>query len=135
MPVQVDWDDPERATIRVSFIEPWDWEEFYAAVERVRRMESAVDRQPDRIVDFTASPSLPEGALRHFRQVRREELRREFFTVVVGASIYVRAVGDAVARIVSGGGRNVHFTNTLEEARDLLRHLRSGPNRDTPPRR
>jgi hypothetical protein len=134
MPIQVVWDNPERTTIRVTFIQPWDWDEFHAAVARGRQMAATADRLPDRIVDFTASQSLPDGALRHFRQVRREELHQEFFTVVTGASIYVRAMGDAVARIVPGGARNVHFTRTLEEARDLLRHLRAGSNRDTPPR-
>ncbi|MBI1257227.1 MAG: hypothetical protein GC204_07125 [Chloroflexi bacterium] len=68
MNLQVEWDNPEKTIIRITYTERWTWSDFYEANAAAIAMMNSVPHTVHFLADFRQSRSLPlGGAITHAR--------------------------------------------------------------------
>ncbi len=118
-PVTVEWGNPEKQYLVITFHSPWTWADFRAAYVEGCDLIRSVDTPVDLITDVRAHSSPPDSrALQHIQWVwltRPANLRR---VIVVGQdrNRLMRLLIEAYHSIVSKGKNMVQFVDTMEEA-------------------
>lgn len=123
MPIQVDWDNPEKTIVRFIYTGKWTWDEFYEVITRANEMMDTVEKPVVSIIDQTASPYLPPNAALHIRNVIRMSMSHNNS----GISIFLKAdtVGKMMIDILSQTYPDIrdnttwHFTQNIEDARKI----------------
>jgi hypothetical protein len=126
MSVKVDWDNPEKTTLRYQFEGHWTWAEFRAALNQVIATLDTAEHSIDMIADMTASKGIPPGVFTHVQQVAEMAHPKAGLTVFVGMGMLLEAFANAFQRIYpkSAAKYKFAFAHTLDDARGLLQTRR-----------
>lgn len=84
MPVATLWEEINEPCLRMEFIRPWTWDEYYAAAQQGSELVSSYPGEFAVILDFTHNDGrLPENALTHFKNAISTSSTRITRVVVV----------------------------------------------------
>lgn len=124
MPVTVEWDDADKAAVRVIYETPWTWEDFDTMIQDVAALASEVDHQVCVIHDAEKSTGYPStNVLPHYQKVLNELAPYVNFHIGVGTISFTKKL---VTIILSVMGGKMEFVGSLEEARQLAAEAREG---------
>ena len=129
MSVTFDWYNDEKSVVKFIFIAPWTIEEMAECENHVRSEMKTFNHVVDAIFDCTHAPALPKSALSYFTSSvnKGKTLKNEGVTVVYGANMFVRMIGNSIRKIVKTDV--IYFAESLEEVEDILTRIKL--NRDS----
>jgi hypothetical protein len=120
MKVRVKWDNPERTAILMVFEQGWVWDEYAAAQRDCYALIQSVPHVVDIIIDSTISRGIPPNAIAQARNFTRTRPENAGQIIVVGASKFVRTMGQTVVQLLPNAGIQFAFVDTFHEARSLV---------------
>lgn len=125
MPVEVEWDNPEKTVVHYRFHGEWTWAEFYAAEAQLQSMINGMTYRIDFIIVLEAAPHLhlPYEWMRHMRQLDENRIAASGSMVVVGATAVIKMVIAMLRRLGNSIAQSAVFAETVEEARQYLQTL------------
>lgn len=126
MPIQIQWDNPEKTTILCTFTNPWEWTDFDGLIATTDEMFLEAGHTVDLLFDFTASSHMPSNALNYFRSLSRRETPLLGMMVMVKVSALMQLIGDILDRLYPRVTQKVRPVRTLEEARKILADIQAG---------
>ena len=135
MSVEVEWDNPERTSLRYTVVGHWTWEEFYTARDHARELADEVAlTQVNAIIDIRVGSMFPRNSLSHFRDMpdQAHPKLENGTVVVVENSLFVRTLMDIMRRANRIAMENFHRARTLDEARAIL-HAATEPEPEREP--
>ena len=91
MQLQVEWDNPEKTIIRITYTEKWTWSDFYEANTVAVEMMKNEDHTVHFLADFRQSRSLPiGGAITHARSALAALPDNWGILVIVSTSVLIQ---------------------------------------------
>lgn len=115
MPITVTWIDAEKTVVHLSYLKPWDWTEFEAALNEANALLDTVDHPVDMIVQM--HDGLPrEISPARFRTIFSHFHRNIRSTALLGASDLIRITITAFMRVLGQDHRNFFFAASLDDA-------------------
>jgi hypothetical protein len=123
MAITLQWDTDSKAVLQ-EFCQPWTLEEMDQSVKQLHLMLSSDERITDVIYDIRFAGFPPPGAMWNFRQyaqVKHPSLGR---IVLVGNTTLAKNILAALCHIYPEYFQafTFLFTDTVDQARDLLLH-------------
>lgn len=125
MAIHIEWYDRDNGVIYVRFEAQWSWQEYYDAITYLQAQGAQVPGGLICIFDCRQLLSLPKDSLNHFRQSIRQLPYASGPRIIVGANSFLRYVAGLLARLFPERARDHHFVDTMEEAEQVIRRLRS----------
>ncbi len=133
MSITVEWDNPEKTIVRVTFAGRWTWAEFYEFVtKQVQPLIRTVDHTVDVISDFRDSGPLPLGpAITYANNVMKSYPPNAGIMVIVSNSLLIKTLVNVFSSAFKSGiGAKTFAVTSLEEAYHLIRqHTRSSEHK------
>jgi hypothetical protein len=127
--VTVAWLDENKSAILCTYTQDgWTWEDFFHAIKMQRELIDSVDRpKVDVVVDVRNSSWLPKGGsiLSGMRKFTSEKHPRQGQTIIVGARGMVASIARAVIGLLGSARQEMHFAETMDEARQKIRDFES----------
>jgi len=120
MPIYTEWDNDARTIIRIHIHDSWDMSEYIQASQTTRHMMESVSYPVHLIVDLTDMKGLPKNMLSGVPAIHAHLLPDQGLVIGVRYPPYVRAIVRAAIRVFPRFGHNLHFAQTLREARDMI---------------
>ena len=120
MSIVVAWDNPEHTVLRFVYQGQWTWSEFHESLTQGWSLAADVAYPVDHIYDVTNRDTMPAGALSQMRSLRNKTPVKIGRRVLVGASMLVMAISQAMLKLNPEFNKKFLFTSTLDEARRLL---------------
>ncbi len=122
MPINLEWDNPDKTVLRMDVIGRWTWDEMYQASHEGYKMLDAVPHRVCSLIDFSASQGIPSNAITHARNMMGKQHPRTGLTVMVGVSPLFLSLWRVFVRVYALFSREQDFTfaGSLEEARAIL---------------
>ena len=126
MPIELYWDNDEQTVMLCEFPKKWSWNEMYAMLEKVKQVTDRADREIAAILDLRQGVSIPGGLFSpstfdHAKKMLKMGEGGSGDVVVVGAGAIIRTIYNAVRNIDPNAVSSVHFADSLEQARAILR--------------
>lgn len=97
--MNVDWDNPEKTVVRLTFIGDWTWDEVREAARVRGELLSQVDYTVDIINDLRQSNGLPIGSLDEGRRIDSNRPANAGMSVVIGLHPLLRAMAGVFMRL------------------------------------
>ena len=121
MPIQVQWDNPEKTILCQKFEGKWTGPEYYASLDEMTRLLKEVDHRVHLIGDMTHSVGIPALNLLAASGRVVKMVEHQFSTItVVKAHNYFQSLVNVVRRMSPALAERVYFVSTLEEANKQL---------------
>ena len=122
MKLQVDWDNPEKTIIRITYTEKWTWNDFYAANMEAVAMMKTVPQTVHFLADFRQSRSLPlGGAITHARAALTGLPDNWGILVIVSTSVLIqRLVTIFRTAFTTKLGTKTYSVTSIDEAYRLI---------------
>jgi hypothetical protein len=117
------WDNPEHTIIRVTYLQGWTPEDFVRLLNQIYQMIDSASHEVDLIHEVRHSRRPPARLLSLARHVKEKRHPRQGLHIVVGATLFIRALTEVTSRIIPEA-KNVLFVSSLEEARSLITEKR-----------
>jgi hypothetical protein len=118
--------DDKQSTVLVTYhVEGWTWQDLLKAFKDQRALIESVDRPVvDVLVDVRKSNFMPKAnsLLGVIRNVSLDRHPRQGQTIVVGASMFIHSVANAMNRL-SKAQLSFLFVKTMDEAQKMLDEL------------
>lgn len=127
MPVSAEWDNEAQTIIRIYIDDPWSIDDYNQATLHAWSLMETVDYSVHLIVDLTDTFTFPKNLLSAAPTTNSHVHRRQGLVVGVKISPYLRAVMRVAIRVFPRLGQNVLFTQTLQEAYDLIQRHNPDP--------
>src|SRR5690349_17107173 len=99
MPVQFEWNEPQKRTIRYTFQGKWTWDEVYEAFKTSWEEAAELNHVVDSISDMSNAMFVPPSAMTHIRALGQKRPQNTGVMVIVGANNYVRMVMQSFQQI------------------------------------
>jgi hypothetical protein len=130
MSIQVNWDTPERNTVRYEFSAHWTWEEFFAAVAQSKYLIDTEGGDHVAVIMDASVPHIqvPPNLITHTKKALGNKHPKTCAIIVVMNNAFLRVMVNTVVTLSSGNGRVVFMVDTLEKAREIARdqlHVRT----------
>ncbi|MEO8396381.1 MAG: hypothetical protein ABI700_25535 [Chloroflexota bacterium] len=125
MKLQVEWDNPEKTIILITYTEKWTWSDFYEANTVAVAMMKTVDHPVHFLADFRQSRSLPiGGAITHARAALNDLPANWGLLVIVSTSILIQRLVSIFRTAFTGKmSTKTYSVTSLEEAyRVIAKH-------------
>lgn len=121
MAVSIQWDNPDKTRILISYRDAWTWEQLYSAMEECTYMIDGVPHTVHIIHDWQHTSTLPPGAMNHMRNLIEKRHPHSGVVVFVCENKTFTALWHVFSRFYAKLLED-HFmlTNSVEEARDIL---------------
>ena len=116
VPVSMDWDNPERTVIRVTFDGQWDTDDLYRMINKGNSMIESVNHIVDSIFDFTHSSSSPTSALSTLGRMESSHSEKERLIIIVKASSYIKTLCNIARKLAPKTFANILFVDSINEA-------------------
>lgn len=122
MPVTIEWDNPNKTIMKMSFVGHWTWTEVYLALPQGDKLLEEIDYSISVIIDWSRSLGIPPSALTHAGTLARKQNPKVNMTVFVGASTFFTTLWGIFSKLNSLFARPERFVfaDSLEEARIIL---------------
>lgn len=124
MGIRIVWDDDERTIIRHVYEGDWTLEDYYHLIDENYRLLDEVGHPVYIINDLRAMTSMPQDMAMAIRYAVHKAHPNEVINVMVGASMYVNMLVDAINKSIKGKVTEVNYVNTLEEAYTMIENHR-----------
>ena len=116
----MDWDNPERTVIRVTFEGVWGTDDIYRMINKGVSMLESVDHPVDSIFDFSQSTFSPKNLLSTAETMENALKENHRLAIIVKANVYIRSILK-VARIFAPKSlANMHFVDNIDQAYDFI---------------
>jgi len=118
MQLQVEWDNPEKTIIRITYTEKWTWSDFYEANTVAVEMMKNVDHTVHFLADFRQSRSLPiGGAITHARSALAALPENWGILVIVSTSVLIQRLVSIFRTAFTGRmSTKTYSVTSIEEA-------------------
>jgi hypothetical protein len=118
MKLLVEWDNPEKTIIRITYAEKWTWSDFYEANMVAVAMMKTVDHTVHFLADFRQSRSLPiGGAITHARAALTALPDNWGILVIVSTSILIQRLVSIFRTAFTGKmSTKTYSVTSIEEA-------------------
>jgi hypothetical protein len=117
MPISVTWDNEDKTILRMTVVERWTWDEYFASAQQARNEISTVDHPVDIIGDMLRSGPVPLGMpIRRFRfalDMMPANFRK---AAIVGGSPFTKSLMIAFMQIYKKASEKMVLTQTIDEA-------------------
>lgn len=120
MPVIMDWDNPQRTVIRVTFDGKWDISDIHRMINKGVSMVESVDHKVDAIFDFTHSTFSPKHLLSTVDRMENTHSANERMVIIVNANVYVRSIIKVGRVLAPKTFAQLHFVDSIEAAYRLI---------------
>lgn len=121
MPINAQWDNKERTIIRYHVQGTWQLEDYARANFHTWSMIDSVSHPVHVIVDFTHAGTFPKNLLSFATTTNSQIHPRQELIIGVRISSYLQTVVKLAVRLFPKLGHNLHFTQTLDQAYELIR--------------
>jgi hypothetical protein len=123
MPVQVIWDDESQTALRQIYSGHLKLEDYMAATDEFGRMARTVSHNVHSIMDRTEVLSTPGVMLPALRYANNNLPPNMGVRIIIKSSMFTRILVDLGRRVAPNLVKDVHFVNTVEEARQIVARL------------
>lgn len=120
MPVEVVWDDEAQTIVRQIYSDHLKLEDYMTATDEVVRMARSVPHTVHSIMDRTSALSTPGVLLPAMRHANNTLPSNVGLRVIINATLFTRVLVDLGRRIAPNAINNIHFVDSLEEARSVI---------------
>lgn len=121
MAIDVQWHNPEKTILRVTFTDPWTWQDFYAMDELTEALADAVPHKVCYIVDLRHTRMVPPGiSLGRVRAVLQPRHPTTDLIVAVGMVPFIRVM---LNTIIHASGRlktSLMMVDTMDKAEQII---------------
>ena len=129
MGIDLFWDGKEQTVFLLEFKGEWNWDDLDSVLQVTRRICLERQQLVGAILDFRASMRFPVGTilngagLGEFFQLLKvsRDGDENGPLVIVGMRGLIRTLVDTVGRLHQGALSNVHFVESMSEARQIMR--------------
>jgi hypothetical protein len=118
--VSMDWDNPERTVIRVTFDGEWDTDDLYRMINKGNSMIESVNHIVDSIFDFTQSSSSPTSALSTLGRMESSHSEKERLIIIVKPGSYIRTLCNIARKLAPKTFANILFVDSINEAYNAI---------------
>lgn len=131
MAINTSWDDDAKTRIRLDIHSGWTWADLYDAIAASDALIVSVPHQVDIILHLTHGTHIPTDFMTVAKDLlaKPEPRPNEGKRVIVGAGHLLRFAYHTLQRAFATQlqGRDIHFADSLEDARRLLDEWRVLP--------
>ena len=120
MPVQVIWDDEAQTTLRQIYAGHVKLTDYITATDEFKRMAESMPHTVHSLMDRTQILSTPAVMLPALRYANTYVASNLGLRVIIKAGMFTRFFVDMGRRVAPHLVKNVHFVDTLDEARALI---------------
>jgi hypothetical protein len=125
MPITVQWDDDANTILRLVYIAPWTWDEFFEAFDEATGLVRRADYEVSVINDGRHAGQPPPDLLGHV-QATIEVLPANLGLMIVAESeFYGKTVVQLLQQMYPDSMSNWRITPTVDAARAMIREWRS----------
>jgi hypothetical protein len=112
--------NPEQTILVNTYIGAWTTADVAQAVDENKKLVAAVGHPVPLILDMRRAGSAPPSLLTISSKVDTELTPLVTVIMMVGASGYVRTIGNLFQRVVPQTLERIQFVDTLDEAVEML---------------
>ncbi len=125
MPVTYHWYQERNDAVYITIAHPWTIQEISDCEQTVRRLIAERKIIVDAIYDVTRHGPVARNTLSYFIRSMGQNQKSPYegVAIVYGASLYAKAIADAIIRITRT--KSIRFAQSLEEADQILADIRS----------
>lgn len=125
MRVNVDWHDADKTLIHIQLLQGWTWDEVRNALRQVDDMIVSVLHPVNVLIDLRQGGGIPKNFLSVAGDLldQGEARPNEGGKVVIGANFLVKTAYRGFQSLYKNKLQNrpIHFADTIEAARQVLR--------------
>lgn len=126
MPVTIEWDNEEPTVIRTTFTQPWQWEDYQDAIDRILVMCRETTARVDMITDFTHGGTFPAGnATPHIQRFRNNKPANFGLLVVVNPNLYVQTMINTVNAVNQSKDAPSIIVKNVAQAHEVIQKSRA----------
>lgn len=107
--------------INSALVAPWTLEDLFAAWRQEEELRNGAPIRIHSILDVSRARPAPRGLVTHLRQSPSFAHSTKGIIIIVGASVFTRALMDIAMRIT--GHKDIKFMDSREEALTYLRAI------------
>jgi len=118
MKIPVEWDNPKKTIIRITYPEKWTWSDFYEANTAAVALMKTVEHPVHFLADFRQSRSLPiGGAITHARSALAALPDNWGILVIVSTSVLIQRLVSIFRTAFTGRmSTKTYSVTSIEEA-------------------
>ena len=120
MSITAKWDNEDYTVIRIQLHDPWEGEEYSQATLHAWSLMETVNHTVHLIIDFSDASTFPKNMLLQAPATNSHIHLRQGLVIVVKITPYLQAVMRVAIRVFPRLGQNLFFTQTVQEAYDLI---------------
>jgi hypothetical protein len=120
MPIEVNWDNDEKTTVRYTFSGHWTWDELHASLTHERALRQTVDHTVHTIADLLDSTSVPTDAIVQLKGTFDYLPANVGLIVVVSRDSFLITMYQIFAKVFRKYTKRLLVVASLAEARALL---------------
>lgn len=126
MPIDLYWDDNEQTVMLCEFKGRWSWDELHAVLHTIKKLSAQRQQVFGAIIDVREGLHIPGGsifnreALNNFQQMLKLGSDGKGPVVILGMNSMIRTIFDTVGRVDKKATKDVHFAETMEQARQTI---------------
>lgn len=121
MPIQVIWDNPEKAVIRQIFEGKWDLNDYHHSLDEIEQLCRQVNHRVHLIGDLTASTGMPPNLFTLMNHVIRLMQQYWDMVVVTHANPYYKAILKVVEQLSPLIAYRIRYADSLDEAYSIIK--------------
>jgi hypothetical protein len=124
MPITVQWDDDANTILRLVYVAPWTWDEFFDAFDEAAGLVRSADYEVSVINDASHAGQPPPDMLGHL-QATVEALPANLGLMIVAASeFYGKTAVQLLQHLYPDHMSNWRVAPTVDEARAMIQTWR-----------
>lgn len=125
MPVEVEWDNPEKTILRVSYLNRWTWDEAFSTRLQSRALLASVDNVVDIMIYMPSDWYPPPNFGENLNKITTSESFNIGLVVIVSQGL-MPELYEAFLRSYGPRSFPHTFAQTLDEARQIIDDYRQG---------
>lgn len=125
MGIHFSWDDDAQTILRFDMDGRWTWDEFDAKASESLEWRQDRTRPYSVIMNNTADAFAPPESINHLKQIMERGGDTMELFVIIGGDRFAKMVGSAFSQVYRHLGKKLVFSNTLQDARTLIREART----------
>jgi hypothetical protein len=132
MPITAQWDDDANTILRLGYVEPWTWDEFFDAFDEATSLIRNADHEVSVINDGRHAGQPPPDLIGHV-QATIEVLPANLGLMIVAASeFYGKMAVQLLQQLYPDSMSNWRIAPTVDEARAMIAAWRSQQGKEEP---
>ena len=133
MPIHITWENEEKTIIRHAYEGKWTVQEYYELIRNNYKHVDSVNHIVDIINDLRNTNQLPSDMIPAIRYAIKNRHPNEGINVMVGASLLIQMLVEAVNKTTRMDITRVNYVENLEDAFPIIaaEQKRRAENPDT----